>query len=116
MLKATDSDGGLSVNWLEYFQNQNLNEQLDSVRRALSQKMALGAKSRLAVLNVDGAIKAVKETGLLISILHDPAERQGSWSDPSHSGVYGLPALPIDKNSAAVALSQAIVSDYQAKK
>lgn len=78
------SDKYLSVNWLEFFQLTDRQEQIREVRKVL--RLTLGAKARLAVLNVEAIVNFVhtqSPDARKLRVLHEPEE-----NDPSHSGIY----------------------------
>ena len=80
-------DDYLSVNWLEYLRLNNRQEEIDEIRKILRSKLTLGAKAKIAVLNVDAIIDYVRSHSpdfRELSVLHEPEE-----DDPSHSGVHG---------------------------
>jgi len=79
-------DENLSVNWLEFLRLASRQEQISEVRRVLS--LTLGAKAKIAVLNVGEILNYVRTQSpdsRNLSVLHNPEE-----DDPSHSGIYGL--------------------------
>jgi len=78
----------LSVNWLEYLNCSNRENEIVEIRNIYSAKLKVGARAKIAVLNVG----EVREKVLTespdrrnIDILHDPEDK-----DPSHSGIYNL--------------------------
>lgn len=76
----------LSVNWLEFFHLADRKEEIREVRKAL--RLKLGAKAKIAVLNVGKTISYVRTQSpdaRNLSMLHEPEE-----DDPSHSGIYGF--------------------------
>ncbi|OGW12311.1 MAG: hypothetical protein A3G93_15460 [Nitrospinae bacterium RIFCSPLOWO2_12_FULL_45_22] len=82
------SDKYLSVNWLEFLCLGNRQEEIREVRRILSSKLTLGAKAKIAVLNVGNILNYVRSQSpdsRNLSVFHEPEE-----NDPSHSGIYGL--------------------------
>jgi len=84
-LRPTDEH--LSVNWLEFLQLANRQEEISEVRRILSSKLGLGAEAKIAVLNVGEILNYVRIQSpdrRNLSVLHDPKE-----DDPSHSGICG---------------------------
>jgi len=79
-------DEYLSVNWLEFFHLADQQDEIREVRKVLSSKLTLGAKAKIAVLNVGKTIKYVRTKSpdaRNLSVLHEPKE-----DDPSHSGIY----------------------------
>lgn len=80
-----DREEYLSVNWLEFLQLANREEQIQEVRKVLQKKMKqIGATSILAVLNV-GITKEAVSHRTKIRFLHDPSK-----IDFSHSGIFDL--------------------------
>jgi len=78
----------LSVNWLEYLQQANRQDEIQEVRRVLSSKLTLSSKGKIAVLNVGDIINNVFKNSpdhKILNISHEPEE-----NDPSHSGIYGF--------------------------
>jgi hypothetical protein len=76
----------LSVNWLEFFRLADRQEEIREVRKVL--RLKLGAKAKIAVLNVGKTISYVRTQSpdaRNLSMLHEPEE-----DDPSHSGIYGF--------------------------
>jgi hypothetical protein len=76
----------LSVNWLEYFGETELNAAVERVREVFHSKgFTLRPNGRFAVLNVEAARTAVHEAvGRTLNIDHLPLS-----DDPSHSGILG---------------------------
>ncbi len=77
-------DNGLSINWLNFFENCNKEQQLDKVRE--SSQIKLNKNGRLAELNVGTTKKKLVGELESISFKHQPFD-----DDPSHSEVIGLP-------------------------
>lgn len=77
----------LSVNWLEYFDKDNLKERVQCVREAFANKgFGLKKSGRFAVLNVS----MIKAAGLnaankQLQVLHWPDNEN---NDLSHSGIF----------------------------
>ena len=81
------NDEYLSVNWREFLNLPEREDQIRQVRRLLSLTLKLRKTARIAVLNVGEIIDYVRAQtpdSRILSVLHDPEE-----ADPSHSGVYG---------------------------
>ncbi|MCF6159118.1 MAG: hypothetical protein E3K32_11265 [wastewater metagenome] len=78
----------ISVNWLEYLGHSSREGEITELRKIYSAKLNVGARARIAVLNV-GEVrnKVLTESpdNRNLEILHDPLE-----NDPSHSGIYNL--------------------------
>ncbi len=82
----------LSVNWLEFLNCSDRDAEINEIRGVYSLKFnRIGAKAKLAVLNVGNVcekVQAESEDGREIEVLHDPIE--GDVPDQSHSGIYNL--------------------------
>ena len=78
-------DEGLSVNWLDFFENCNKEKQLDKVKE--SSQMSMNKNGRLAELNVGITKKHLVGELESINFKHKPCD-----DDPSHSEVFGLPS------------------------
>lgn len=79
---------GLSVNWLEFLGCSSREDEINEVRDVYNAKMTVGAKAKIAVLNVGQVCKKVLIESIerrKLDVLHDPEE-----VDPSHSGIYNL--------------------------
>ncbi len=76
---------GLSVNWLDFYENCSKNQQLDEVRA--SSRMEMKKNGRLAELKV-GSTKEhlISEINKSMIFKHRPGD-----DDPSHSEILGLP-------------------------
>jgi hypothetical protein len=81
----------LSVNWLEYLNCSNRDHEINEIRNVYSEKLNVGARAKIAVLNVG----EVREKVLTespdkrnIEVLHEPIENDAY--EPSHSGIYKL--------------------------
>lgn len=82
---------GLSVNWLEYFDDLIKAEQVQMVRETIQLKK-LGKNARFAELNV-GQVTAhlIDELDALVFV-HDPKDAVAEFGpDLSHSEIRGLP-------------------------
>ena len=81
---------GVSVNWLEWFQELNKADQLAEIRRLA--RVKLRKNGRFAELNV-GAVKAyVRGRAPEMAIQHAPLDaEEGFEANPSHSEITGLP-------------------------
>jgi hypothetical protein len=78
----------LSVNWLEFLNCPNRDSELTEIRNIYSAKLNVGARAKLAVINVGEVCEKVLTESpdrRNIEVLHDPME-----DDPSHSGIYNL--------------------------
>jgi len=78
----------LSVNWLEFLNCSNREQEIAELRKIYFSKLSVGARARIAILNVGKVREEVlKESpdGRNLEVLHDPVS-----DDPSHSGIYNL--------------------------
>ena len=78
----------LSVNWLEFLNCSSRENEITKIRTIYSETFTVGARAKIAVLNVgDVHEKVLTESpdGRNLDVLHDPA-----MNDPSHSGIYNL--------------------------
>lgn len=76
----------LSVNWLEYFGLQDVEQAIQRVRLAFQQKgYDVRKNGRFAVLSVDEVSRVIRQTfNRSLTIEHRPTCR-----DPSHAGISG---------------------------
>lgn len=105
-----ERDAYLSVNWLEALGRHERAAQVRDLRALYGKKLKVGAKARIAILNV-GAVRSKVETespdGRQLRVLHEPEP-----DDPSHSGVYGIPH---DDDLAAELIAQVVLEDHPAR-
>lgn len=89
--RLRENEKGVSVNWLEYYENLSKEEQLAEVR--VASRLVLRKNGRFAELNV-GRIKnflAKELPGL--RVIHTPLDAEEEFpADPSHSEITGLPS------------------------
>ena len=81
-------DRYLSINWLEFLNCSNRENEITKLRTIYSETFTVGARAKIAVLNVGEVRKKVlteSPDGRNLEVLHDPA-----MNDPSHSGIYNL--------------------------
>ena len=98
----------LSVNWLEFFHLADRQEEIREVRKVL--RLKLGAKAKIAVLNVGETISYVRTQSpdaRNLSMLHEPEE-----DDPSHSGIYGF---QYDDHLIADLIAEMVEETYPAR-
>lgn len=101
---------GLSVNWLEFLDCSSREDEINEVRDVYNAKMTVGAKAKIAVLNVGQVCKKVLIESLdrrKLDVLHDPEE-----VDPSHSGIYNL---RLDDELIAELILQTVDEPYPAR-
>ena len=83
-------DTGVSVNWLECFQEKTRDEQLDEVRSR--SRLTLRSSGRLAELNIGMLKRHVVGRLSTLRVVHMPLNAEGGYTDdPSHSEMVGLP-------------------------
>jgi hypothetical protein len=78
----------LSVNWLEFLKCLNRQSEIAGLRKTYPAKLNVGAKAKIAVLNVGKVCQKVLTESpdrRNLKVLHDPQS-----NDPSHSGIYNL--------------------------
>jgi len=78
----------LSVNWLEFLNCSNRDSEITEIRNIYSAKLNVGARAKLAVINVGEVCEKVLTESpdrRNVEVLHDPMD-----DDPSHSGIYNL--------------------------
>jgi len=78
----------LSVNWLEYLNKKNRDEEIDEIRKIISKKLNVGTKAKISVLNVGEVrnhVSMSSDDQRKLQILHEPEN-----GDPSHSGIHNL--------------------------
>ncbi len=78
----------LSVNWLEFLNCSNRDSEITEIRNIYSVKLNVGARAKLAVINVGEVCEKVLTESpdrRNVEVLHDPMD-----DDPSHSGIYNL--------------------------
>lgn len=86
-------DEYLSVNWLEFFGATSTAEGVAQIRDAFEKKgFGIKRNGRFAILGVEAVLqKVLEETDRVLRILHSPVE-----NDPSHSGIFDMPADDLD--------------------
>ena len=109
MLRADDES--LSVNWLEFFNCSNKENEIAKIQTIYSKTFTVGARARIAILNVGEVRKKVlteSPDGRNLEVLHDP-----SINDPSHSGIYNLKQ---DEELIAELILETVRESYSARK
>lgn len=106
LIDGTDVDGGafllreaetgLSVNWLEIFENAGLTDPVSEIRRL--SRISLASTAKFAKLNVGQTRQyvshAAHEAGISVNltVLEDPLPGTPDFEpDPSHAEIHGLP-------------------------
>ena len=85
-----ENEPRLSVNWLEYFDDQPRPQQLVEIRRLI--RLTLRRTGLFAELNVGETRKHVGDLADELRFVHSPLDPEdGFEADPSHSEVVGLP-------------------------
>ena len=78
----------LSVNWLEFLNCSSRESEITEIRNIYSAKLNVGARAKIAVLNVGEVLQKVHTESLdgrNLEVIHVPL-----IDDPSHSGIYNL--------------------------
>lgn len=81
----------LSVNWLEFLDKNDREEEIREIRKVLATKFQVGSTAKIAVLDVGETREYVfrnSEDARNLLVKHVP-EDEGPL-DPSHSGIYNL--------------------------
>ncbi len=82
---------GVSVNWLEYYQNLSKEEQLAEIRRV--SRLKLRENGGFAELNVGRIKDFLAEELPGLRVVHTPLDAEEEFpADPSHSEITGLPS------------------------
>ncbi|MCK4619278.1 MAG: hypothetical protein KAT52_04985 [Desulfobacterales bacterium] len=110
MLRADDES--LSVNWLEFLNCSNRENEITKMRTIYSETFDVGARARIAILNVGEVRKKVlteSQDGRNLEVLHDPL-----INDLSHSGIYNL--KQDDELMIAELILETVRESYSARK
>ena len=112
-LRPTDS--GLSVNWLEYFEDQSKPQQLNEVRRLI--RLTMKSSGRLAELEVGATREHIGQILDELRFIPTPLAADENYeADPSHSEIVGLP--PKDSPEADMIgdlIAECVIAIYPAK-
>ena len=104
------SEDYLSVNWLEFLQLNDRQEEISEIRKILGSKLTLRAKAKIAVLNIGETTNFVRSQSpdaRNLRFLHEPEE-----NDSSHSGIYGY---SYDEKLIAFLIAEVIQETYPAR-
>ena len=97
----------LSVNWMEYFGDIDIDAQINKIREYI--ELSLAASGLFAVLNVGEIIDQVQRNSeRQLAVLYEPTP-----GDPSHSGVYGY---RYEDDLVADLIAEFVLITYPAKK
>ncbi|MCY3986898.1 MAG: hypothetical protein OXF23_07675 [Candidatus Dadabacteria bacterium] len=95
--EGREDERGVSVNWLEYYNNFSKEEQLAEIRRV--SRLKLRKNGRFAELNVGEIKRLVSKELRDLRIIHTPLDAEGHFlADPSHSEIVGLPSENPEKS------------------
>jgi hypothetical protein len=100
----------LSTNWLEFLNCSSREDEINVIRNIYTSKLKVGAKAKIAILNVGEVRKKVlteSEDRRNLEFLHDPEP-----SDPSHSGIYNLKH---DDELIAELIRETVLESYSAR-
>ena len=101
----------LSVNWLELLRLPDRDTEIAEIRRMLGTKRKIGSTARLAMLNVGQVRDVVRREStnhIELAVRHETEMEPGRTSDPSHSGIYGVPEDDITIPELIVTVIQGI--------
>ncbi len=106
-----ERDAYLSVNWLEKLRGPDRAGQVGELQKLYATKLQVGAKARMAILNV-GTVRYKVENESpdkwVLRVLHEFED-----DDPSHSGIYGIPYD--DREIAAELIAQVVLENHPAR-
>ena len=89
--RLRENEKGVSVNWLEYYENLSKEEQLAEVR--VASRLVLRKNGRFAELNVGRIKDFLAEELPGLRVVHTSLDAEEEFSaDPSHSEITGLPS------------------------
>ena len=106
-----EGEESLSVNWLEFLNCSSRESEITKIRTIYSETFTVGARARIAILNVGEVRKKVlteSPDGRNLEVLHDPL-----MNDPSHSGIYNLKQ---DDELIAELILETVRDSYSARK
>jgi len=109
MLRADEES--LSVNWLEFLNCSSRENEITKMRTIYSETFTVGARAKIAILNVGEVRKKVlteSPDGRNLEVLHDPL-----INDLSHSGIYNLKQ---DDELIAELILETVRDSYSARK
>ncbi len=104
-------ENSLSVNWLEFLKCSSRENEISEMRTIYSKKLQVGARAKIAVLNVGEVRKKVlteSPDARNLEVLHDPF-----IDDLSHSGIYNLKQ---DDDLIAELILETVKESYPARK
>lgn len=110
--ESAQDDDGISVNWLEYFDEECESERLCKV--ASSIQLETSRNGRFAEMNVGDVVGCLVSRGCPGGVSHDPQEaRNGHDPDPSHCLIQGLPTPDSEENKlAADAIADCVLATH----
>ena len=83
-------ENALSINWLDYYKQWPIDEQLSEIRRLI--RLSLRHNGRFAELNVGATKGQIAQLTDTVRFIHTPREATKRYNaDPSHSEIVGLP-------------------------
>jgi hypothetical protein len=83
---------GLSVDWLEFLKCSSREDEIIEMRKIYPLRLTVGAKAKIAVLNVGEVCKKVQTESLdkrILKVIHEPLINDPLVIDP-HSEIYNL--------------------------
>ena len=108
----SSDEGGLSVNWLEYFDYPTKEQQIAGIRRLIHR--TLGRRAVFAELNVGDVKNYLRDELLTVRFVNTPAEPNCRFpeSDPTHCDILGLP--PAEAGDTALVIGDMIAKRVRA--
>jgi hypothetical protein len=101
----------LSVNWLEELKRPSRASQIRDLQEVYNKKLKVGARARIAILNVGtlrSKVQRESPDSRLLRVLHEPDEPD----DPSHAGIY---EIPHDDEMIAELIAQVVLENHPAR-
>ena len=101
----------LSVNWLEELKRPSRASQIRDLQEVYNKKLKVGARARIAILNVGtlrSKVQRESPDSRLLRVLHEPDEPD----DPSHAGIY---EILHDDEMIAELIAQVVLENHPAR-
>lgn len=96
-LRHDKGEKDLSVNWLEFYKDPILANNIVLVRAEISKARTLKPKDRLGKISVGGLKGRLAHYGFPVRILHKPTDPDF----PSHSGIFDIELYHADEDTIA---------------
>ena len=109
--RLRENEKGVSVNWLEYYENLSKKEQLAEVR--VASRLVLRKNGKFAELNVGRIKDFLAEELLGLRVVHTPLDAEEEFpADPSHSEITGLPSSNSEQADLIAEMIAKCVCDF----